>query len=88
MKPEEAIKWQEAFFVMNTLDEGMQACKTAISALKKQLPQKPCFLRMLGDRTYKAKCNCGQTFVADLDKNQNVRFCPNCGQALDWGKEE
>ena len=30
---------------------------------------------------FKYKCPCCEKRITDIDK-----FCPNCGQAIDWGK--
>lgn len=54
------------------------ALSMAIEALEKQIPKKP-------DDTYEDSLDdecavCG-TFIFERDK-----YCPRCGQALDWGE--
>ena len=57
----------------------IEALKTAISAIDKQIPKKP--IRLLyyevGDCPF-----CETTVYISEDG-----FCPSCGQALDWSEE-
>ena len=57
------------------------AREKAISALEKQMPQKPT-IDEYDDGTYSYICPCG----AEVEENQV--YCDICGQALDWGEEE
>lgn len=52
------------------------AMELAISALEKQIPKKP----DLDDGVY-CPC-CLHEFKSHYDE---TRYCPNCGQAIDWG---
>ena len=58
----------------------IEALKTAISALEKQIPRKP--IRLLyyevGDCPF-----CETTVYISEDG-----FCPSCGQALDWSDND
>ena len=58
-----------------------EALKMAISALEKQMPQKPT-IDEYDDGTYSYICPRG----AEAEENQV--YCDICGQALDWGEEE
>lgn len=58
--------------------EHHEAMKVAIEALEKQIPKKP-------DDTYEDSLDdecavCG-TYIFERD-----RYCPRCGQAIDWGE--
>ena len=51
----------------------------AIEALEKQIPKKPVSVTISGISRYKSgACECG-TAIAMVYK-----YCPNCGQAIDW----
>ncbi len=61
-----------------------EALKMAIEALEKQIPKKPSgTLTISGISRYKSGvCKCG-TAIAMVYK-----YCPNCGQAIDWSEGE
>lgn len=81
--PEEAIKildpdckevWQGG--------KGVDACRLAVKALKYRTPKKP--LAPISKLLEMGRCpNCN---AALFDKN--LKFCGDCGQALDWSDEE
>lgn len=62
----------------------------AISALKKQIPKKPHFE---GDGYWNGELvydtwvcpNCDTDYEVEADKH---KYCPNCGQKIDWSEEE
>lgn len=64
--------------------------RTAIEALKKQLPEK---VRLKQQRFSQAcKCpNCGNTMIFKDETSYfcgaRHKFCPDCGQRLDWSEE-
>ena len=59
------------------------AFETAISALEKQIPEKPKVLKVHEISNYKyGECQCGEHIMDD------EKYCSNCGQALDWGDSE
>lgn len=63
------------------LPEECAACEIniAIEALEKQIPKKPVSVTISGISRYKSgACECG-TAIAMVYK-----YCPNCGQAIDW----
>lgn len=64
-------------------DEKPCAVQMAREALEKQIPKKPISITISGISRYKSGvCKCG-TAIAMVYK-----YCPNCGQAIDWSEEE
>lgn len=61
-----------------------EALKMAIEALEKQIPKKPSdTLTISGVSRYKSgNCKCGTAIL------QIYKYCPSCGQAIDWSEEE
>ena len=56
----------------------------AISALKKQIPKKP--THIINDDY--AECPaCGNANFEYGIRNWGCKYCPDCGQALDWSKK-
>ncbi len=53
---------------------------TAIAALEKQIPKKV-NISLKGTTGWNTKCHCPncRAFIS------NGKYCPECGQALDWG---
>ena len=69
--------------------EIILAYNTAISALEKQIPKKVELYKHNGDfkwSNYPCPC-CGEMLGLKVNKRY-VKFCPNCGQALDWSDTE
>lgn len=101
MIPQEAAKWLKAIEEKyihggdDDFDEKRKiAINTAVSALEKQIPKKP---DLWGDGYDEngtlvydnAICpNCGNDdFEYDIN-NWGCKYCPDCGQALDWSDTE
>lgn len=65
-----------------------EAYRMAIEALEKQIPKKPVWkLDSYYHRMGKGKkAPCCQICFEDLldEKNDCFKFCPECGQAVDW----
>lgn len=61
--------------------DGVDACRVAVKALKKQIPKKP---EQGNVNAYNYICpTCGAT-VGDREIEEIwCSFCPNCGQAID-----
>lgn len=70
------------------LDDYFDMVETAEIALEKQVGKKPKFLHMLSDTLFKTRCDCGYVFTADINYAKNIKYCPYCGQKLDWSDEE
>lgn len=70
-----------------------KACELACKALEKQIPKKPEYYGngySGGKLVYDyAKCPvCGRNdFEYDIN-NWGCKYCPDCGQALDWSDNE
>ena len=64
-------------FIAKGIDDNIseEALSLAIVALKKQIPKK--VIERIGEMASCAAC--GST-VFDIEK-----YCPHCGQAIDWG---
>lgn len=51
----------------------------AIKALEKQIPKKP-----IDDGAFCLCPICNTEFNSELHYEYEIKFCPYCGQALDW----
>lgn len=63
------------------------AFDVAIQALEKQIPKKP--MISYDERVKENWCSCGVcAFGFGWKRTIHYKYCPNCGQKLDWGNEE
>lgn len=53
---------------------------------KRHIAKKPRFDHMLDDSKGKFQCNCGHWITHNCYKIDDVKYCQNCGQRLDWGE--
>ena len=64
-----------------------EAFKKAEEALDKQIPEPPVVLNQKGSKHFYCVV-CGMRLVSkingELCGGRKTRFCPNCGQALNW----
>ena len=86
MTSEEAIRFQEAYYVMTNEKKAQEACKIAIEALEKQIP-KECVVDSCPDHTHYKCPSCGQiqmsTYAHRFPRLGRItKHCENCGQAL------
>lgn len=72
-------------------NEFLESVKTAISAIKNQIPQKPIKekLNLLVDTEEEFFCpHCSKMIAYGVDgewsKKELPKYCAECGQALDW----
>ena len=84
MTPQEAINCLREWYKRDkTGDIDSGACVVAFEALEKQIPK--AINEVHVDEYYCPACgvenNCYQGIVED-------KFCPNCGQALDWSERD
>lgn len=63
------------------------ACLKACAALDKQIPEPPVVLNQKDSKHFCCVA-CGTRFVSEINgelcAGRKTRFCPDCGQALDW----
>ena len=59
--------------------EYIEALEQAVEALLKQEPMRPKV-----DGKFGLCKRCGYVFNSELISEYCVKFCPNCGQKLDW----
>ena len=64
--------------------KDIEALKTAISALNKQIPRKPLGGIDFAGNEYRICCDCS---AIAQDREWKANYCPDCGQALDWSEE-
>jgi hypothetical protein len=68
--------------------EQIEICKTAKSAIEKQIPKKPIPIFGTYSNTV-ISCTCPNCGHKDLGNNEfEYDYCESCGQALDWGDTE
>ena len=67
------------------LEDVKQIENTIIEALEKQIPKKVELYKHCGEYKWENyPCPyCGEMLGLEVNKRY-VKFCPNCGQALDW----
>lgn len=73
--------WNKDDFWMG-IDDMEELTKIAISAIKKQIPNKP-IRNSSGDLA----CSCG-LIIQMSNKRKCLYFCHNCGQAIDWSDSD
>lgn len=89
MTREEAIKELKIEFV-GEYDRQREAKNVAINALEKQIAKK-----VKIEQWIDTKCDCGFEFSKhhgdgyySIPIENKTKYCPNCGQKLDWSDEE
>lgn len=64
--------------------EQIEICKTAKSAIEKQISQKPYWV----DSVPHSRCPVCRNAVSVYIDSPKLPYCYWCGQALDWGETE
>ena len=71
-------------------EDDYKANEMAMQALEKQIPKK-----VKIEQWIYTKCDCGYEFSRhhgdgyySIPLENKTKYCPNCGQKLDWGNEE
>lgn len=66
-----------------SIEPVTEACEIGRKAIEKQIPKKP-----ISDewKRQKIKCPNGHN-IPVIVRNSKMKYCPFCGQALDWSKE-
>lgn len=64
-----------------------EACLMACEALDKQIPEPPVALNHKGSKHFYCVV-CDMRLVSEINEElcagRKTRFCPDCGQAIDW----
>lgn len=97
MKENEAIEWIKELKLSEEIREFyyaenfIKACDVALPALEKQIPKKP----IKKERSGIVYCVCGNFIGYKPPINRALengkipfKYCPNCGQKIDWSDEE
>lgn len=65
------------------------ACLKVCAALDKQMPEPPVVLNQKDSKHFCCVA-CGMRIVSEINgelcAGRKTRFCPDCGQAIDWSK--
>lgn len=82
------MTYEEAQRILNP-DTVYDACLMACEALDKQIPEPPVVLNQKGSKDFYCVV-CDMRLVSEINgelcAGRKTRFCPNCGQAIDWSK--
>ena len=78
MTPQEIDRIQCAIrHIKTSVDVDEWAVEIAVDAMKKQIPKKPTL-----DKGWLYCSVCGKDILME-----GYKFCPDCGQAIDWSEE-
>lgn len=73
---------------MHTSWEWVDVAEVCKEAVEKQIPKK--LIPETTNEKIRYKCLCGKTLMVEYKNSlifgTKVKYCPECGQALDWGK--
>lgn len=69
-------------------EKAFEDFEMSIEALQKQIPKK--VIKAFDDEVQAHWCSCPNcTKGLNWERNwRSIKFCPECGQKLDWSKEE
>lgn len=72
------------------IDCAVLDCDFVNEAVRKQIPKK-----VIEERWIYTQCDCGHEFSVhhgdgyySIPHKEKTKYCPDCGQKLDWGEEE
>ncbi len=84
--PEQAKNDIERYVLRSELP-AVKAAALAVMALEKQIPQKliPKINETVGD-IWICCPNCLNAALTNIFNGKGFKYCPECGQALDWGE--
>lgn len=67
-----------------------EACLKACAALDKRIPEPPVVLNQKSSKHFYCVA-CGMRLVSEINgelcAGRKTRFCPDCGQAIDWSDD-
>lgn len=82
------MTYEEAKRILHP-DTVYEACLMACEALDKQIPEPPVVLNQKGSKHFYCVV-CDMRLVSEVNgelcAGRKTRFCPDCGQAIDWSK--
>lgn len=82
-KYQEAIKWFEKYIDNECYKESFQnACKLAIESIEKATPKKVVNVKSVED--WDVLFIAGECPVCGSWLNDEMKYCPECGQRLEW----
>ena len=68
-----------------------EACLLACKALEKQIPKKPTRTNgglSIAKKDFYTKCQLCNHNIPGVVRDARMRFCPFCGQKIDWSDDE
>ena len=81
-----ALTWLKDRYVSMKVPESRAMVEKAIEELGYRIPKKPDSKYDRSRHQYVPICQTCNTEL-DEEKSSENNFCPNCGQAIDWGNE-
>ena len=81
-----ALTWMKDRWVSMKVPESRAMVEKAIEELGYRIPKKPDSKYDKSRHQYIPICQTCNTEL-DEEKSSENNFCPNCGQAIDWGDE-
>ena len=83
-----ALTWLKDRCVSMKVPQSRVMVEKAIDEIEYRIPKKPDskYVRVRGWHQYIPICQTCNTEL-DEEKSSENNFCPNCGQAIDWGNE-
>ena len=81
-----ALTWLKDRWVSMKVPESRAMVEKAIEELGYRIPKKPDSKYDRSRHQYVPICQTCNTEL-DEEKSSENNFCPNCGQAIDWGNE-
>lgn len=90
MKAQEAKQRLDEWYTDNNVNISPEVLDCCYKAIEKQIPKKITIYRYIY-----TKCDCGYEFSKhygdgyyDVPFEKQTKYCPKCGQALDWSDTE
>ncbi len=81
------LKSSEKIQELDYAEIFIKVCDMEIQALEKQIPKKP--MISYDERVKENWCSCGVcAFGFGWKRTIHYKYCPDCGQAIDWSDEE
>ena len=92
MTPEEAVAFLSRYLDSEYYtDKCNEAHQIAVEALEKQIPKKPRRTNgglSIARKNFYTKCQLCNHNIPTVVRDARMKFCPFCGQRLDWSEEQ